>query len=187
MRAARTSLVAASAALAIAALAIPGRARAYEDQFGLAIGAGYAVIPSAGPLSPAGNPLPQHGFVLQAQGALGVDDTWEVRALVGWAMQIEATPLHRVTGGLELVYLVDILEIVPFLGLGLDVPTSILGDEVWVDFAGHAVVGVDWLPEREWSFGIELRPYVLFTALGRASGDPVWLTVTARFQFLFEI
>lgn len=187
VRAPRTSLVAASFLLALAALSQPGRARAYEDQLGLAIGAGYAVIPSSGPASPEGAPLPQHGLVLQAQVALGLGDTWELRALAGWAIEIGDVSLHRVHGGLELVYLLDILEVVPFLGLGLDVPTSILGDEVWVDFAGHAVFGVDWLPAREWSVGIEIRPYVLFTALTRTAGDPVWLTATARFQYLFEI
>jgi hypothetical protein len=102
-------------------------------------------------------------------------------------MEIGNTPLHRASIGAELVYLIDILEVVPFLGLGIDAPISVLGSEVWADFAGHAVVGVDWLLAREWSIGLELRPYVLFTALSRTSGDPVWLTAVARFQYLFEI
>lgn len=169
-------------------LALPGSsARAYEDQLGLSLAAGYAVLPTDGPASPNAVPLAQHGLALQAEAALGIDDTWELRALAGWAMHFADTPLHRVHAGLEIVYLVDILELVPFLGLGLDVPTSIAGAEVWVDFAAHAVVGLDWLPAREYAIGIEVRPYVLFTSLARSPGDPVWLTATARFQYLFEI
>lgn len=102
-------------------------------------------------------------------------------------MGIGDSLLHRAILGAEIVYLIDILEVVPFLGLGIDAPISVLGDEVWADFAGHAVLGVDWLLAREYSIGLELRPYVLFTALPRSSGDPVWMTAVARFQYLFEI
>jgi hypothetical protein len=187
VRAARKSLVAASAVLAVAVLGLPGRARAYEDQVGLALAAGYAAVIVDGPLSPAGSAVPQHGFVLQAEASIGVGDTWEIRALAGWGMEVADTSLHRVNPGVELVYLLDILEVVPFLGLGVDAPISILGGEVWADFAGHAVVGFDWLLAREWSIGLEVRPYLLFTALARPAGDVAWLTATARVQYLFEI
>lgn len=163
------------------------RARAYEDQFGLAIAGGYAVIPSSDPRSPAGTPLAQHGFVLQGEASVGLGDTWELRAIGGYAMEIGDSPLHRASLGAEIVYLVDILEVVPFLGLGIDAPISVLGGEVWADFAGHAVIGLDWLLAREYAIGLEFRPYVLFTALSRTAGDPVWMTAIARFQYLFEI
>lgn len=186
MRAAPTSL------LVAALLVAPTRALAYEDQAGISLGGGYAAIASD-------NPYPNdHGLVLQLEGAIGLGDTWELRALASWAIHVGDEPLHRVTGGLELVYLVDILEVVPFLGVGLDLPTSIcsphLGADgitslcgrgsVWVDFAAHGVVGVDWLVSREWALGVEVRPYVFLTAL---SDDPVWITAIIRAQLLFEI
>lgn len=182
-----TSIAAAASAALVVAIALPEHARAYEDQLGLSLAAGYAVVAVDGPLSPAGVALPQHGFVLQAEASLGLGDTWELRALAGWAMEIGDTSLHRVSPGLEVVYLLDVLEVVPFLGLGIDAPISIFGDEVWADFAAHGVVGFDWLLAREYAIGLEVRPYVLLTALTRTAGDAVWITATARFQYLFEI
>ncbi|AKF06907.1 hypothetical protein [Sandaracinus amylolyticus] len=183
MRAVPTCLVAAIAA----ALLCPSSARAYEDQIGLALGVGYAAVASD-------NPLPHHGFVAQLEGSLGLDDTWEVRALAGYALHVDDALLHRASVGVELVYLIDILELVPFFGLGVDAPVSIWDREgttdAWIDFAGHAVVGLDWLLSREWAIGVEVRPYVLFTSFGDQPprpADPVWITAILRAQMLFEI
>ena len=183
MRAAPTCL----AAAIVAALLSPSAARAYEDQIGLSFGAGYAVVASD-------NPLPHHGFALQLEGSLGLDDTWEVRVIAGYALHLDAGSLHRVSTGLELVYLIDILELVPFFGLGVDAPVSIWDREgttdAWIDVAGHAVVGLDWLLSREWAIGLEVRPYVLLTSFDDQPprpADPVWITAILRAQMLFEI
>jgi hypothetical protein len=169
--------------LALAALTFaPSRARAYEDQAGVSLAAGYAVITSPSP------PLPQHGLALQAAGSFGLGDTFELRVLGAWAMHFDAAPLHRVSLGVEIVYLIDVFVLVPFVGLGVDVPISIHdrpgGASVRADFAGHLVVGLDWVLTREWTIGLEFRPYVSFTSL---PNDPVWLTVLLRGQLLFEI
>lgn len=173
-----TVRAAAPLALSLALLA-PATAYAYEDQIGLALGLGYAVIPSD-------TPLPQHGLVLQAEAGFGLGDTWELRALAGYAVHIDDEPLHRIHVGAELVYLVDILEVVPFFGIGIDLPITIHPGVVDVaDFAGHAVVGIDWLLSREFALGVEARPYVLFTRLD--ADAPVWITAVIRAQVLFEI
>ena len=172
--------VRAAAPLAFAlALLGPATAHAYEDQVGLAAGLGYAVIPSD-------TALPQHGLAVQAEIGFGLGDTWELRALAGYAVEIADEPLHRVHLGAELVYLLDILEVVPFFGVGIDLPLTIhpLVDRI-PDFAGHAVVGIDWLLSRDFALGVEVRPYVLFTRLD--ADAPVWLTTVIRAQVLFEI
>lgn len=177
---ARWTCAALLAGVALAAFD-PVRARAYERQAGVAIGAGYAAISSDAP-------LPHHGLLLQAEGAIGLGDTWEFRALAGWALHPGEEPLDRVIGGVEIVYLVDVFQWVPFVGLGLDVPVTIhvrsSGTETRADFAAHFVVGLDWLPDRSWALGVELRPTVLLTSL---PNDPIWMTVVARCQWLFEV
>jgi hypothetical protein len=177
------SLTALAHALALAlALAAPSRAHAYEDQLGVSLGAGYSLIPG-------GAALPEHGFVLQAGAGIGLGDVWELRFHGAWALQVADAPLHRVVVGAEIVYLVDILEWVPFLGIGISAPISIPTDASAIrgDFAVQGVVGLDWLPAREWAFGIEIRPYLNVTGMLRAPGDPIWLTFVARAQYLFEI
>lgn len=172
---------------ALASLLVPGVARAYEDQLGVALGVGYAGVASD-------NALPHHGLAVQLEGSLGIGDTWEIRALAAYGVHFGDGTLHRIAGGAELVYLIDILEFVPFFGLGVDAPVSIwdteVGTETWVDFAGHAVVGLDWLLSREWALGVEVRPYVLFTSLSDQPprpADPVWITAVLRAQMLFEL
>lgn len=172
---------------ALAFLLGPRTARAYEDQVGVALGAGYAAVASD-------NALPHHGLALQLEAGVGLGDTWEVRALVAYGAHFDDGTLHRVSGGVELVYLLDILEFVPFFGLGVDAPVSIwdrdAGTETWVDFAGHAVVGLDWLVSRQWALGLEVRPYLLFTSMSDQPprpADPVWVTAVLRAQMLFEI
>ena len=62
--------------------------------------------------------------------------------------------------------------------------------ETWVDFAGHAVVGLVWLVSRQWAIGVEVRPYVLSTSMSDQPprpADPVWVTAVLRAQMLFEI
>lgn len=163
----------------VPAVLAPGVAHAYEDQIGLSLGAGYAVIPSD-------TPLPQHGLAVQLEAGFGLGDTWELRALLGYGVEIADQPLHRLHVGAEIVYLLDILEVVPFLGLGIDLPITLHpAIPEPVDFAGHAVVGFDWLLSREFTIGAEVRPYVLFTRLG--ADAPVWLTAIVRAQVLFEI
>lgn len=166
-------------------LALPARALAYEDQVGLGIGVGYAGLPSDAT-------LPHHGFVVQAEVGFGLSDAWELRVSGSWALHLEADAMHRATAAAEIVYLVDVLEVVPLLGLGLDVPLSVLmrGDgttDVFVDVAAHAVLGVDWLASRDWALGVEVRPYLVPTAWTRAHGGAAWLTAVARVQLLFEI
>jgi hypothetical protein len=169
VRAAFGSLVVTCAALVLA----PTIAHAYEDQLGLSIEAGYAVAPSG---------LPPHGVYGEVAVSVGLGDVWELRGRVGYAYHPE--PMHRWVGALEVVYLVDVFEIVPFIGLGVDGLVTANGPAVFGDFAGHVVVGLDVLLARDLTLGIAVRPALVFTALDTA---PVWLEAGVRLQWLFPL
>lgn len=152
-------------------------AYAYENHLTFSAGAGYAA-------ALAQTPTPRHGVATQLAIGIGLGDLFELRLLVPYTIQFDQTVLHRVSPGLEFVYLFDLLEIVPFFGAGIDLPSSFYQDEDRVDFAAHAVVGVDWLLSREWAIGLEARPYLMITALER---EPTWLTALVRALWLYEV
>lgn len=151
----------------------PCVAHAYEDQLGLSIEAGYAVSPTG---------LPPHGVYGEVGLSVGLGDVWEIRGRVGYAYQPE--PMHRWVGAVEVVYLVDIFEVVPFVGLGVDGLVTLNEGAVFGDFAAHLVVGLDVLLARDLTLGIAVRPAVVLTALDTA---PVWVEAGARIQWLFPI
>ncbi len=163
-------------ALAVAAAGSPGRARAYEDQLTLGLGLGYAVVVTNG--------LPPHGALAELSASVGLDDTWTVRANLSYAFHPGHDPMHVGLVGAELIYMVDVLEVVPFFGLGVDAIGTLYQGAAGVDAAAHAIVGVDYLAAREWLVGLDIRPYVLLT---RLSTDPVYFTASARFSLVFDL
>ena len=166
------------AALALA-LAASRKARAYEDQVVLTLDAGYG--------SALADDAPTHGLVVGLGVDVGLNDAWAVRARVSYALHPSGGgALHALMAGAEVVYLLDILEIVPFFGLGLDGVATFTQGEGGADLAAHAVVGVDWLPRRRWLVGLEVRPYVLPFALADRGLDPFYLSVDLRFGVVFD-
>lgn len=162
-------------ALAVAAGAT-GRAQAYEDQLTLGLGLGYAAVVTNG--------LPPHGALAQVSASVGLDDVWTVQASLSYALHPGSEPLHVGIVGAELIYVVDVLEVVPFFGLGADAIGTIHAGNAGVDAAAHAILGVDYLASRTWLVGLDVRPYVLFT---RLSTEPVYITVSARASLIFDL
>ena len=157
---------------ALLALARPSTARAYERQIGLTLELGYAVTPTG--------PLPPHGIYVEGGVSVGLGDTWELRGRLAYAYH--PAPMHRWAGGVELVYLIDVFEIVPFLGLGVSGIATLTDLTSTGDFAGNAVIGLDVVLSREATIGFVVRPSVVFTSL---DSSPVWLEAGARLQYLF--
>lgn len=161
--------------------ASPSPARAYEEMLGLSFGAGYGAVTSDAQ-------LPHHAVVAHAGVGVGLGDTFELRGLVAYGFHPGDEPLHRASLAAEIVYVVDILEVVPFFGVGaggfLNIRERLGEASLSGTFELHAVVGFDWLLSREWSIGLEVRPWFLLTSL---DSDPMWLTVSARAQILFEL
>jgi hypothetical protein len=177
----RRSAIALGLVTALFAVLRPASARAYEDQYTLGVGLGYAhAFPSK---------APHPGALVELNASLGLDATWTARARAGAAWHPADHALYRGIAGAELLYLIDILELVPSFGLGLDgvltrVPAA--GDddaELRADFAAHAVIGVDYLLSRELSLGFEARPYMLATQL---EDEPLYLQLSASLIWVFD-
>ncbi len=181
-----SSIPGAGLALAAAALALlvqgalPSEAHAYEDQVTVGVEAGYGVVL-------ANDALPAHGFDLGVVVDIGVGDAWSIRPRLAYVLHpARTTNLHIGIAGVEVVYLLDILEIVPFFGLGVDGIATIRDGAFGADIGLHAVLGIDWLPNRDWAFGIAVRPYVLPFSLAANGIDPVYLSVTVRASLVFD-
>ncbi|MFN9812177.1 MAG: hypothetical protein ACK6CU_21375 [Deltaproteobacteria bacterium] len=173
------SIVVALVGAAVVSLSGPP-ARAYDRQAGIFLDAGYAGI--------AGDtPYPPHAIAAGLGFGLGLGDTWELRLRADYAAHFSA--LHRLTGSVDVVYVVDVLSAVPYLGLSaggalsfLD-PSLSLGD-LRGDLALGALVGLDVVLGRSWTVGGEARFAWLVTDLAR---QPLQFTVVVRAQYLFEI
>lgn len=167
----RRALLVGLGIVALVALGRPCEARAYERQVGLSLELGYAITPIGA--------LPPHGVYAEGGVSVGLGDAWELRGRIAYAYH--PAPMHRWAGGVELVYLIDVFEIVPFLGLGVSGIATLNDVVVTGDFAANAVVGLDVLLSRDVTLGIEVRPSVLLTSLDTA---PLWLEAGARLQWL---
>lgn len=166
--------------LAIGSLAVPGRAAAYDHQVTLDVGAGWG-------FAPALEMGPNHGPAFGLSTGIGFDDTWGLGVVAGWAVHPAFTdssePLQVGLFGVEALYYLDIFVVVPFFGLGVDALTTFDGNEWRVDFAAHARVSVDWLVSREVALGLDVRPYILVTALEL---DPIYITAQLRLSVLLD-
>ena len=170
-----------SAAVVIAASSIAARALAYEDQLGVNATLGYTGIIGD-------TALPPHGLTAGVGVSFGLGDTWEIRGRGDYAYLFSGA--HRGALTADLVYLIDILSVVPYLGLSVGgaitsvdasalVPAQLLGDLLL-----GAVVGVDVLLGREWTIGVEVRPHVMVLHL---DSEPFDLAAMVRVQHLFEL
>ncbi|MEM9067791.1 MAG: outer membrane beta-barrel protein [Myxococcota bacterium] len=160
------------------ALFAPQTARAYEDQVVLTLDVGFAA-------ALANDELPQNGVAAGVGVNVGLNDAWALHARFGYAYHPNSDPLHVSIVGVEVVYLVDILEFVPYFGLGID-GIGTVRDGFDADLGFHAVVGIDWLAARKWLVGLEIRPYVLPFSIADNGVDPVYLTVDLRFGVVFD-
>jgi hypothetical protein len=166
--------------LAALILALPVPAAAYEGQWSLGADLGYGNVTLA-------SALPAHGVGIGVVGGMGLWDVWELRARAEYVFHPAEHPLHVGILGAELLYLLDVLEIVPYFGAGPDVIGTALGGAAGADFAMHVTLGADWLIEREYMLGFDLRGYLLLTEVfSTGSTDPVYLTASVRFSFVFD-
>jgi hypothetical protein len=163
------------AAAALCAIVLDSRpAFAYEDQATLGLGLGYA---HAFGLSPA------PGAAVALSASLGLGQTLTARALAGYALHPARRPLHVGLAGAELLYVIDVIELVPWFGLGADGVLRAQAGELEPELAAHAVLGLDYLVSRELTLSLELRPYVLLTDL---DGEPVYGAVIVSASWMLD-
>lgn len=164
-------------ALAVALLA-PGGARAYDHQATIELGVGWSH--AFGSAVTYGD----NGIPVILGGSVGLSDALTVRAALTWAPH-PGTPFTQVgIVGAELVYVFDLLEVVPYVGGGFDLLTTFDASQARADFGAHVVVGLDWLFKHGMYVGLEVRPYVVVTELDTI---PVYLTLTARYGLIFDL
>lgn len=147
-------------------------ALAYEDQLTLELGAGYAFA--------SGDTLPHSGLAASALVSYGLGDTLTLRAFGAYAMHPSTANVF--TGGADLLYLLDILTVVPYFGGGVDGVGINTPDGTTGAFAVHAVVGLDYLLSRSLTLGIETRPTYMLTGT-RFFEVPVYLKI----GFVFDL
>lgn len=166
--------------VAVIACAAPSTAHAYDRQLTLDVAAGWGLAP----VLEAPNNGPGGGI----GASIGFDDAWGLGVYTGWFVHPPfngGDAVHLGVFGVEGLYYLDILQVVPFFGLGVDVlPTYDQAADQWgAEFAAHVRASLDYLVSREVIVGIDIRPYVLFTSL---SLDPVYITFLARFSYVLD-
>lgn len=164
----------ASATLALAAMT-PGTALAYEGHVGVWLGAGYSGILGD-------TTLPPHAVAASAGVGIGLDDAWELRVRADYAYHVDS--VQRGLLSADLVYVLDILSVVPYFGVGAGGGWTALPEGLRGDVVAGAILGVDVLLDRTWIVGVELRPQWVVTDL---ANEPFVLTALGRVQALFEI
>ncbi len=132
-------------------------AHAYDDQASLDLAAGYVHVSEKAPLPPSGGEL-------TVGGGYGLGDMFVLRGSLGYGLQRAKTSLASVgRGRVELAYLIDVLSVVPFFGLGASAWLFDTG-RLEVAPAGHVLVGADLLITREWNVGLDVRMGLLLHA-----------------------
>jgi len=164
------------------ALLAASSARAYEDQLSFGIGAGYAYATQAGASNASG--ASGHGAYFQLEASLGVSPTWSVRGVLGYGEHPATPRLSHGLLGVEALYLVDVLELVPYAGVGIDALAGFTTADTRFAFGAHPVLGIDWLLGRSFLLGLSARPIFVLSDLDRG---PLYLTVSLTAAWLLDL
>jgi hypothetical protein len=167
----------------LAGLSATPTARAYEDVITVdfELGAAFSLSPDF--MAPCCGPL--FGFA----NSIGLGDKFSFRGRLEYTWMPGSDDVHAAIAGAELFYLIDIVEFVPFFGLGIDM---IAGGpdpfgEPALAFGGHAIVGFDYLLSREIALGLDVRQHVFFNAVEDTNVEPLLLTANLRFSYRLEL
>jgi hypothetical protein len=164
--------------LAGSAWAAGSAARAYEDQ--AAVDTELAYVHAFAP-----NAKAVDGAALGVGASFGMSNTLTLRGQFMWAFHPSDEPLvSAVWLSADLIYVLDVLEWVPYFGAGIDGAAFIQsGRDVVTESGVHPVVGFDYLVSRELTVGVQVKPVVLFTAIDEL---PVYLQAGVTLSFLFD-
>lgn len=127
---------------------------------------------------------PRHGGMFGISSSIGLDDIWTARGRFSYSVHHDPDLLHAFFLSAEILYLIDILEFVPYFGGGPDGVATLWNDQFEIDFGLHAVVGVDYLVSREVIFGLEVRPLFFLTG---TDNQLAFLSVNITASYCFEL
>lgn len=152
-------------------------ARAYEDQASLDLALGYTLLLDS-------ETLPNQGVALDLGGAFGISDVAVVRGLAGYAPLFDGAGIaHAGRLRLEALYLVDVLQFVPFFGLGANLLLAgDRADTLLLRPGGHIVLGADYLLSRSLTIGLDVRTGVSLERGEVMNGTDVSLRVSRMFE-----
>jgi hypothetical protein len=153
---------------------LPSSARAYEDQFTLAVGAGYAHAIDDGPDAP--------GVAGDVSGSLGLGDAWAFRVRGGYSGHPGSPGASLFSAAGELLYVVDIVDLVPYAGIGAGVLVGEVGGDSSAGPSAHLVLGCDYVLSRSFALELDLRAAFLASDLPA----PSYLTALVSGVFLFD-
>jgi hypothetical protein len=162
--------------LAIAMFAT-SNARAYDEQWSLDAAAGYALL--------VRDDWPtRQGTGVDLGATLGVSDSVMLRGTLGYAFLAD-THRHEHLGRLraEGLYLLDVLKLVPFFGVGVTLTTAQHSEQELPLRPGvHLVLGLDYLASRSWNVGADARSGILFESGALLNATDVSLRVSRLFE-----
>jgi hypothetical protein len=157
-------------------MSLASSAHAYEDQLGLAAGVGYAYATRSD--------SSHHGAYVQLEASLGLSSTWSLRGALGFSHHPAAPRLSQGSLGVEAVYMVDVLEVVPYAGVGVDALASFTSADTQFAVGAHPVVGIDWLLDRNFLLGVSARPIFVLSAWDRG---PLYLSTAITAAWLLDL
>ena len=168
----------ASAVISLLLSAAAAPARAYEDQ--ASVDAEVAYVHAFSKEFSARN-----GVAVGAGATLGLSNVLSLRGQFMWAFHPSEDPLASVAWvSAELVYLIDVLEVVPYFGAGADFAALVRsGAGAELNAGAHPVIGFDYLVSRELTIGMQVRPVLLLTAIDTR---PVYLQLGVTLSYLFD-
>jgi hypothetical protein len=129
------------------------QARAYEEQLSVDVAVGYARVTHSDTLSPRpatpNSSLPANLPALDLGVSLGISDWLVLRGALGYGLLLDKQKqtYHVGRARVELAYLIDIVQWVPFVGLGAG---------LWL------IDTLDYLATRSWTLGVDVRTGFLF-------------------------
>ena len=139
-------------------------------------GAGYALAPASSEGA--------HGIAFDLHGGLGVGVEWQLRAGLTYAYHpVKTSAAHVGLARTELVYLIDIVDIVPFGGIGVGARVIEAMRPSGVHVGPHAVLGVAYWISFDALLELDVRAHIL---PGRVSDDVVYLVSALSLVWTFD-
>ncbi len=164
----------------LATMVFPAPAKAFEDQATVSVDLGYSQIAAAE------SAIGSAGPTLGLSASVGLSDAFTISGRVGYALHPAEVTAHLLTFHAEVVYLIDILQIVPFVGLGINGAFA-FANEAGANLGLHALVGVDYLVSRKVIVGLDVRVAWLPLELSAPSAGAILIQAGLRVSFAFEI
>jgi hypothetical protein len=158
----------------LVAIATPSAAFGYEDQLAVGLDLGYAQVAAA----PGGA-----GFGGGPQAKLGLDDTWNLYAAGFYAFHPEDS-LHVGTLAAGVEYVFDVLQWIPWGGFGIEALGAAEDGSAGLEAGAQAALGVDYLADRAYSFGLTARWHAVLSDLERF---PIYFTLALRGSLLWDL